>query len=254
MQNNFQGVFIALFSLFFLSPFVGFSQPLKVDVSIEEPLPNEDFSDENFSLDETEIPYEDFSEHSSEEPLYEETVEPQMSLQNTVGHTIDSHPLLSLETTGSIFDQFADFEKSKMLMSLQTEEEKMQLERDRIKLQRLKLERELLAFEKKIESDSDGDSDESILKDDVNSEKESVVEAEEEEEKYVPKTFDEIYKIKTIMGVGKRLIAVLKNTINDTKTQVKIGTEIDGYIVRKITPKKGIVVEKDGEKILVEIE
>ena len=100
MRNNFQGIFIALFSLFFLSPSVGFSQPLKVDVSIEEPLPNEDFSDEDFSLDETEIPYENFSEHSSEEPIYEDEVEPQMSLQNTVGNTVDSHPLLSLETKG----------------------------------------------------------------------------------------------------------------------------------------------------------
>ena len=139
-------------------------------------------------------------------------------------------------------------------MSLQTEEEKMQLERDKIKLQRLKLERELLAFEEKIESDSDGDSGDDVLTEDADSEGESVVEEEEVEEEYVPETFDEIYKIKTIMGVGKRLIAVLEDTTNDSKTQVKVGTEIDGYTVRKITPKKGIVVEKDGEEILVEIE
>ncbi|MBN2675776.1 MAG: hypothetical protein JXR30_00805, partial [Alphaproteobacteria bacterium] len=124
--------YLLLFGFLFFVSGQSFAQeaPLEVTVAQDE------------SVDETDIPYEDFSEHESEEPVYtdEELVpENKVTLQSALSESVTLNPLLSLETTGSIFDQFSAFEKNKMLMNLQTEEEKMQLERDRVHLQRLKL-------------------------------------------------------------------------------------------------------------------
>ncbi len=220
---------------------------LKSPETIEtEAFPSEETLEiEEEIFDETEVPYEDFSKHSEEEPPFEQTEETGMTLESTITNPVITHPLLSLETTGSIFDQFAEFEKNKLLMTLQTDEEKMQLERDRVKLQRLKLKKELAEFEEKEEpvayQESD-DSDEEDSEDYADDEEEI-----EEEISNEPKTFSEMYSVKTIMGVGKKLIAVLKSIDNESKTRVKIGTEIEGYTIRKIQPKKGIVVSKNGQ-------
>ncbi|MBN1783748.1 MAG: hypothetical protein JW812_02145 [Alphaproteobacteria bacterium] len=257
----------------FLIPLISFAQPMEVDVSLQpETFPSEDIVVENpvesavqetieapslsgnieeVAIDESEIPYEDFSQHSQEQPTAEARVEANpMTLESAITTPVTTHPLLSLETTGSIFDQFAEFEKNKMLMDLQTEEQKMELERDRIKLQRLKLAKELAQY---------GDVS-------LNA-KEASQTTSEEASHYVPpeptsyaqeeevvRTFRDMYSIKTIMGVGKKLIAVLVNNDNDTKTRVKVGTEVDGYTIRKIQPKKGITIEKDGETEEIEIQ
>lgn len=270
-----------LFAALFFAPLVSFAQPMQVDVPLSpETFPNENVTPsdagtveeavqdanavaststetpaEQTSVDETDIPYEDFSQHAQEQPASEAPVESQtMSLETAATTTpVTAHPLLSLETTGSIFDQFAEFEKNKLLMSLQTEEQKMELERDRIKLQRLKLAKELAEYgDYSVDGSSSDDSSEPTPEEASHYVPSESTSSEPTEE--VVKSFADTYTIKTIMGVGKKLIAVLINNDNDTKTRVKVGTELDGYTIRKIQPKKGITIEKDGETQEIEIQ
>ncbi len=207
-------------------------------------------------INETDVPYEEFSEHSNEEPPLEIKEKTDLTLQSTLANPVATHPLLSLETTGTIFEQFAEFEKNKLLMTLQTDEEKLELERDRVKLQRLKVKKELAKFEGEETQNTEQNS--TITQEEVegmiaekiaNMSKESSEETSENssDDSGEPKTFSEMYSVKTIMGIGKKLIAVLESTDNSSKTRIKIGTEIEGYVVRKIKPKKGIVVEKNGK-------
>ncbi|MHA1540878.1 MAG: hypothetical protein ACTSXL_02405 [Alphaproteobacteria bacterium] len=218
---------------------------------------------EEENIDEIDVPYEEFSEHSNEEPPLEIKEKSSLTLQSTVANPVATHPLLSLETTGTIFEQFAEFEKNKLLMTLQTDEEKLELERDKVKLQRLKVKKELAKFEG--ESSQNSEQNSTITQEEVEgmiAEKIANMSGESSEETSEspsndsgePKTFSEMYSVKTIMGIGKKLIAVLRSVDNSAKTRVKIGTEIEGYVVRKIKPKKGIVVEKNGKTEEVGIE
>ncbi|MBR3511034.1 MAG: hypothetical protein IKN73_03150 [Alphaproteobacteria bacterium] len=201
---------------------------------------------------------EDFLEEDFAEEFVEET-EPVEVMQ---ADEISADAINNYEMSGSLFEKITNLEQEKVVMQLEKERAQLDLELERLNAEKIKLQMELDTLSGRAEQQQ---QELEVAKAQLEAQSEQIKRQreqldEEPEEKPVEKVSKkqsgpiyDSYKLVNVIGVGNELQATIEEVSTGQNKRIAVGKNVDGYVVKSISLNEGIVFEKDGETVTLNI-